>query len=374
MQKTLEIVIVAGGTGGHVIPGLAIAELLRQQGVLVRWIGAVQGIENRLVPQAGLALEHIKIAGLRGKNILTYVKFPFGLIRAVLQSCRSLKRTRPAAVLAMGGYVSGPVGLAARLCNIPLFLHEQNSIAGMTNRWLAPSARIIFSGFPNSLSRFPQWQFIGNPLRAAIISNLNSSPAKDQQESTTNNSCEKLNRKLRILVIGGSLGAQALNQCLPKALASFAEQERPEVWHQSGANHIEQCRTFYQEQNIAPYRLDSFIDDMAAAYTWADVVVSRAGALTVSELAAAAKPSILVPFPHAVDDHQTANAQYLVNVGAALLLPQSQLDAQSLAKALQNLFDSQRLQRMSNAARAALPHDAGPKMVTAILDSLKFND
>ncbi|MCW9025168.1 MAG: undecaprenyldiphospho-muramoylpentapeptide beta-N-acetylglucosaminyltransferase [Gammaproteobacteria bacterium] len=338
-----RILIMAGGTGGHVFPALAVAEHLRQQGVKVSWMGTHRGLESRLVPAAGFDMEYISVNGLRGKGILSWLLAPYKLSLALFQSLQVCRRLRPQAVLGMGGFVTGPGGLAAWLLDQPLLIQEQNAIAGLTNRLLSRIANKVMSAFPGAFRSSTKVEITGNPVRDAII-NMKA-PEKRFAEH---------NGPLRLLVIGGSLGAQALNEILPYALKQIPEAQRPDVWHQTGANKQTQTKVDYEKAGIQAH-IDEFIDDMAAAYSWADLVICRAGALTVSEVAAAGLGSILVPYPYAVDDHQTANANYLVNVGAAKLLPQSTMTVESLQLSLIELLDKGRdgLLAMAQSAHAA---------------------
>ena len=339
MSAVPPVLIMAGGTGGHVFPALAVARELMARGVPVVWMGTHQGLEATVVPAAGIPIEWVSVAGLRGKRFGRLLRAPFMLARAGWQALRIVARLRPRAVLGMGGFVTGPGGVAARLLGCPLCIHEQNAIAGMTNRWLARIATRVMTAFPDS---FPagRAQITGNPVRPEIA----DLPAPTERLAGRSG-------PLRLLVVGGSLGAQALNETLPAALARLAPEQRPQVRHQVGAHKLEQAQVAYAAAGVEA-ELMPFIDDMAAAYGWADLVLCRAGALTVSELAAAGIASILVPYPHAVDDHQTHNAGFLVDAGAALLVSQSQLSAERLADMIASLTtDRGRLVQMAEAAR-----------------------
>ena len=326
-----RLLIMAAGTGGHVYPALATAEILQQQGWQVEWLGTDRGIEARLVPAAGLVLHCIDIVGLRGKGRMSLLWAPWRLVKSFLQALRLLRQYRPHCVLGMGGFVAGPGGLATRVLGIPLVLHEQNAIPGLTNRLLRPIASRTLQAFAGSF-KDPAVVTVGNPLRANIRA-------------------EKVAHEgLRILVVGGSLGALVLNQMLPQALTLLASGEQPEVWHQTGPKHLEVTLDCYSKAKVSA-RVEAYIEDMAQAYAWADLVICRAGALTVSELAGAGKAAILVPYPHAVDDHQTANAQVLVQAGAAILLPQTQLTALGLSQQLNTIqADMSVLNTMAKAA------------------------
>jgi UDP-N-acetylglucosamine--N-acetylmuramyl-(pentapeptide) pyrophosphoryl-undecaprenol N-acetylglucosamine transferase len=288
------VLIMAGGTGGHIFPGIAVAQELRARGVPVVWLGAVGGLETRLVPQHDLPIETIAIRGVRRKGIVTKLLLPVRLARAVFAARRIIKRHSPRSVLSMGGYAAAPGGLAARMLKIPLIVHEQNRIAGVTNKMLARHARRVLTGF---LGVFAQEQWVGNPVRAAIA----ALPAPATRYSARTGA-------LQLLVLGGSQGAQSLNSALPEVLRQRGAYDTVSVRHQSGEAHFEKARSAYQAAGIAA-NVVPFEKDMAAAYGWADLVICRAGALTLAELAAAGTPSILVPYPHAVDDHQTKNAE-----------------------------------------------------------------
>jgi UDP-N-acetylglucosamine--N-acetylmuramyl-(pentapeptide) pyrophosphoryl-undecaprenol N-acetylglucosamine transferase len=332
------IVIMAGGTGGHVFPALAIAARLRERGVAVSWLGTRRGIEAELVPQAGFDIDWISVAGLRGRGLVGWLLAPARLALALVQALAALRRRRPAAVLGLGGFASGPGGVAAWLLAIPLLVHEQNAVPGLTNRLLARLATRVMEGFPGTFPPACGAYPTGNPVRPEIA----ALPAPESRLADRGG-------PLRLLVLGGSLGAAALNAAVPVAAARLPD--RLDILHQSGRVKLEATRAAYAEAGVAA-RVEPFIDDMAAAYRWADLVLCRAGALTVAELAAAGVGAVLVPFPHAVDDHQTANAGYLVAAGAAELLPQSELDGARLAARLEALAgDRPRLLAMALAAR-----------------------
>jgi UDP-N-acetylglucosamine--N-acetylmuramyl-(pentapeptide) pyrophosphoryl-undecaprenol N-acetylglucosamine transferase len=310
------VLIMAGGTGGHIFPGLAVADELRAQGVPVAWLGAVGGMETRVVPAHDIALHTVAVGGLRGKGIATRLMAPLMLARALFASLALLRRLRPRCVLSMGGYVAGPAGIAARMAGIPLVVHEQNAVAGYTNRKLASFAKKVLTGFPNVL---PNGEWVGNPVRARIA----ALPAPADRLAARDG-------RPRLLVLGGSLGARTLNLALPKALAflrgrSDAIEAEPEIVHQTGERGLADAQAAYASAGIVHANVVPFIDDMAGAYEWADVVLCRAGALTVAELCAAGLEALLVPFPHAVDDHQTANARAMVDVGGARLVADATL-------------------------------------------------
>lgn len=336
----VRILIMAGGTGGHVMPALAVAEQLRTQGVEVSWLGTRRGLESRLVPRAGFPIDYISIGGLRGKGWVGWLLAPFRLTLALVQAGGVLVRRRPAAVLGMGGFVTGPGGVMSWLLRRPLLVHEQNAIAGLTNRLLAPLACRVMVAFP--ATRLGRGACItGNPLRTEITA------LEVPQTRYTSRS-----GRLRVLVIGGSLGARALNAVMPVALATLPDGVRPEVWHQAGNRLLEEARAGYTRAGLDA-RVEPFIDDMAAAYAWADLVVCRAGALTVSELAGAGVAALLVPYPYAVDDHQSANARYLSEADAAFLIPQRDLDVAALQRLLTELAGEQGRSRLAQMAMAA---------------------
>ena len=334
---------MAGGTGGHVFPALAVADELRERGVQVSWLGTRRGIEADVVPKAGISIDYIRISGLRGKGMLDLLYAPFKLIMALLQAIGVMRRVKPDAVLGMGGFVTGPGGIAAWLLRKPLLVHEQNAIAGLTNRLLRPFATRVMEAFPRSLAKALH---TGNPVRKTIAAlHEHSKPPVDAATKA----------KLKLLVVGGSLGARALNQVVPQAMAQMQEQQRPEIWHQTGKKLFEETEKLYQENQVSA-RVAPFIDDMAEAYQWADLIMCRAGAMTVAEIAIVGLASILVPFPFAVDDHQTSNARYLSDAGAAILIQQKDLTPSVVLDLLQSM-DVNRINAMSQAARKmALPH------------------
>lgn len=336
------ILIMAGGTGGHVFPGLAVADEMRGRGWNVVWMGAKTGMEAKLVPARGYPVEWIRAAALRGKGLLAKLLLPLHLLLGFWQSARAILRLKPDVVLGMGGYVAFPGGMMASLLARPLAVHEQNAIAGLTNRVLAGVADRKLAAFPDALAG-ADWT--GNPVRAEIAG-VAAPEARYAGRSGP----------LRLLVVGGSLGAQALNEALPRALALFPEAERPVVTHQAGEKHLEALHRHYAQAGVAG-ELVAFIEDMGRCYAQADLVICRAGAMTVSELAAAGVPGVLVPFPHAVDDHQTANARFLADRGAAVLLPQAELAPERLAALLRSL-DRAALLAMARKARALGKPDA----------------
>ncbi|RTL53117.1 MAG: undecaprenyldiphospho-muramoylpentapeptide beta-N-acetylglucosaminyltransferase [Rhodocyclaceae bacterium] len=335
------ILIMAGGTGGHIMPGLAVADHLRSLGWRVVWMGNPDGMEARLVPGHGFETAWVKFSALRGKGLVRKLMLPFNLLKGFWQARREIKKVRPDVVLGFGGFITFPGGMMAALSGIPVVLHEQNSVAGLANKVLAKFATRILTGFPNVL-KGGEW--VGNPVRQEIA-----------QLPTPTQRMAGRSGPLNILVVGGSLGAQALNEALPLALAQMPEGERPDVVHQSGEKHIEGLKAIYARAGVKG-RLVPFIEDMAGAYAWADLVICRAGALTIAELSAAGVASVLVPFPYAVDDHQTGNAQFLSRVGAAVLLPQTELNPDTLTL-LRNMNRGQLLE-MGEKARALAKPDA----------------
>ena len=329
--------IMAGGTGGHIIPALAVADHLRDQGWRIVWMGNPEGMEARMVPARGYEFAPVRFAALRGKGLLRKLLLPVNLLRGFAEAWRQLKRWQPDVVLGMGGFITFPGGMMAALRGVPLLLHEQNSVAGLANKVLAPVADRILTGFPNVLK---SGEWVGNPVRAAIAA---------LPEPTVRLAGRGDDEPLHLLVVGGSLGATALNECVPRALALLTQSERPLVIHQAGEKHIDGLRRAYTDAGVSGQLLP-FIEDMAGAYAWADLVICRAGAMTVAELAAAGVASILVPFPHAVDDHQTVNARFLAAAGAAILLPQSALTPERLAELRR--MPRQQLLQMAEKARA----------------------
>ncbi len=350
------VLIMAGGTGGHVFPALAAAESLRARGVEVQWLGTRRGIEARLVPEAGIPIHYLSVSGLRGKGLRDRVRGVVNLLASLLAALQLLRRLRPRCVLGMGGFTAGPGGLAAWLLRRPLVIHEQNAVAGTTNKLLAPLARVVLQGYPIALGG-RRGRHIGNPVRADIV----QLPAPEQRAVGNRGA-------LRLLVVGGSLGAKPINDLLPAVLAAMPADRRPSVRHQSGRQHLEAVQATYQQLGVA-VEVSAFIDDMPATYAWADLVLCRAGALTVAEIAAAGVASILVPLPHAIDDHQTANARWLADNGAAELLPQAEMTQERLAALLQTFDgDRPRLLAMANAARAVAKTDAADQVAQTCLE------
>ena len=345
MRAVPPILIMAGGTGGHVFPALAVADELRARGIPVIWLGTQAGIEARLVPQAGYTIEWLSITGWRGKGMINTLLAPARLIVACYQALLVLLKRKPCAVLGMGGFASGPGGLMAWLLRKPLLIHEQNAVAGLTNSLLSIVASEVMEAFPGALGK--KARYVGNPVRKDII-DLPSPELRLANHDAA----------LRVLVIGGSLGAVRLNELVPEAVSKIESAARPEVWHQTGLKNHNAAQARYKKFGVDA-RVDAFIDDMAAAYAWADVVICRAGAMTVFELAAAGVASILVPYPYAVDDHQTVNAEYLEKVDAAIVRQQKDMDAEWLKSTITELTQQRdRLLRMAKSARSQAKPDA----------------
>ncbi|HKY92179.1 MAG TPA: undecaprenyldiphospho-muramoylpentapeptide beta-N-acetylglucosaminyltransferase [Nevskiaceae bacterium] len=348
----MKFVIMAGGTGGHVFPALAVAHELRRRGHEVVWMGAPDSFEARTVPPQGFPIEFVRVTGLRGKGAMTLLGAPLKLLRAVIEAGRILARHRPVAVLGMGGFASGPGGLAAWLKRVPLVIHEQNAAPGLTNRLLARIARVVLEAFPDT---FRGAQTVGNPVRAGFVE-LPSPAAR----------IGSVQRPARILVLGGSQGARALNERVPQALALIPVERRPVVRHQAGRT-LEIAQKAYAAAGVDG-TVEPFITDMPAAYAWADLVVCRSGASTVAELSASGSAALLVPFPFAVDDHQTRNGEYLVRCGAARLVQEADLTPARLAAELEDLLsDRPRLVAMGDAARGARWDGAAETIADACL-------
>lgn len=334
---------MAGGTGGHVYPALAVADYLRQHDVAVSWLGTRRGIESRVVPANGYTLIVTKVSGLRGKGIWRLVTAPFMILAAIIGTMAIVRRVKPDVVLGMGGFVSGPGGIAAWLSGIPLYIHEQNSILGMTNRLLAPFAKIVMQGFPETFRSGTKVRTTGNPVRTG----LTDLAEPEQRLGKHDSNC------LHLLVVGGSQGARVFNEVLPAALIRLQGQVNIDVWHQTGERNYSATVDNYAPLKGAYHlRIEPFIDDMAEAYNWADIVLCRAGALTLAEICAVGIASILVPYPYAVDDHQTANARYLSEYGCAVLLPETELVEGKLAAVLNEYAAAgEKLLHMAKLAR-----------------------
>jgi UDP-N-acetylglucosamine--N-acetylmuramyl-(pentapeptide) pyrophosphoryl-undecaprenol N-acetylglucosamine transferase len=337
-----RILIMAGGTGGHVFPALAVAEELRSRGWQVSWLGTRKGLESRVVPAQGFEIDWLSVAGMRGKGLLAKLTGVYHLLQACVQAHSILQQRQPNVVLGMGGFVAGPAGLMAKWLGIPLVVHEQNRIPGTTNRWLVKLATSkVLEAFPNSFAKSVQAICTGNPLRKTFLGLSEKTEWQPNSE-----------RALRILIIGGSQGAKVLNENVPEALAGF---NALDIKHQTGSAMRAEVAERYENLGLKAEVL-AFIDDMPSAYQWADLIICRAGAMTVSEVAACGLPAIFVPLLHAIDDHQTANARYLSEAGAALLLPQTELNAENLRKAVERTMTS--LTTMSQAAKSLARLDA----------------
>lgn len=354
VAKTL--LVMAGGTGGHIFPGIAVADELKAIGWKIHWLGTADRMEANIVPEHGYDISFINISGLRGKNLLATLVIPFKLIRSLIQARRVIKAVKPDVVLGMGGYASAPGGLAAWLSKIPLIVHEQNAAAGLSNRLLARIANKVCCAFPNAFNSDVDAEVVGNPLRASI----------GQQATVSDNLKKREQDHKNILVVGGSLGAQVLNNVMPDSFKLLSGgDENYCIWHQTGKNNKAKVVKSYEQEDIdsGKVKITEFITDIATAYQWADVVICRAGALTVSELAMAGTPAIFVPLPHAVDDHQTKNALYLVDSDAAKLLPQAKLTSESVTKLITELFERpETLADMAKASLNAANSDASQKV------------
>ncbi len=341
-QGNRPILIMAGGTGGHIYPALAVADCLRDRGIPLLWLGTKTGLEAKIVPEKGYQLLTINISGLRGKGFLRWIIAPLSIFMAVAQSIILFINHKPIAVLGMGGFASGPGGIAAWLMRIPLCVHEQNAVAGLTNRLLAPLARIVMEAFPNTFRSSINARVTGNPVREEIVE---IATPEDRFQGRADN-C------LRVLVVGGSLGARALNEVVPDALSILGDEINFQIKHQTGDSHLDSTKARYQSLNIS-VEPQAYIEDMAAAYEWSDLVLCRAGAMTVAEIAAAGVAAILVPYPFAVDDHQTANAHYLSRQGGAVLIQEAELNGQGLARLFRDFSrDRDGLLRMAKISRS----------------------
>ncbi|OOF59896.1 undecaprenyldiphospho-muramoylpentapeptide beta-N-acetylglucosaminyltransferase [Rodentibacter myodis] len=352
MNKQKKLLVMAGGTGGHVFPAIAVAQTLQKQGWQICWLGTKDRMEAQLVPKHGIPIHFIQISGLRGKGVKALLTAPFAIFRAVLQAKKIIQEEKPNAVLGMGGYVSGPGGVAAKLCGVPIILHEQNAIAGLTNKWLAKIATRVLQAFPNA---FPNAEVVGNPVRQALF-----------QMPTPEARFANRGEKLRVLVVGGSQGARVLNQTLPQVVAQLAD--KLEVRHQVGKGSVENVTALYGE-NAPQVKITEFIDDMAQAYAWADIVICRSGALTVCELAAVGVPAIFIPFQHK-DRQQYLNAKYLADVGAAKIVEQADLTAEILVNYLQH-FTRDELLQMAVKAKAMSAPLAAQRVAEVIIENAK---
>ncbi len=344
-MQNKTVLLMAGGTGGHIFPALAVAQSLQKRGHRVVWLGSEDSMEERLVPQYGITLETIPMKGIRGKGLIRKLTMPFMLIKCVQAAKKVIRKHNIDAVAGFGGFVTFPGGLAAKLLRVPIIVHEQNAVAGLANKRLAKWATRVLYAFPKA---FPVHRngLVGNPVRADIA----TLPEPQQRFSQRSG-------RLKIAVIGGSLGAQALNRLLPEAFSLLPEEQHPELLHQCGRGQAASVQNDYDARGIHAKCCD-FVEDMTAVYRDSDILICRAGALTIAELTAAGVGALLIPFPHAVDDHQTANARYMVSAEAGLLLPQAQLDAAKLAAVIANLNREGCLKWAQNARKLALPHSA----------------
>lgn len=357
-MNSRRFLMMAGGTGGHVFPALATAQMLQARGHQVFWLGSAGGMEERLIGDTDIPLSTITISGLRGKGRMALLAAPFRLVRGLFQAVRVVRRVRPDCVIGMGGFVTGPGGVAAWLAGKPLLVHEQNAIAGLTNRILARLAGTVLEAFPGSFGARVVTRCTGNPVRPDVA----ALAAPEQRLAGRAG-------PVRLLVLGGSLGALVVNQTVPEALARLPAEQRPVIRHQCGERHLEVTREAYKAAGVEA-DVQPFIKDMAEAYGWADLVLSRAGALTIAELCAAGVGAILVPFPHAVDDHQTHNAGYMVKAKAALLMPQQKLTVDVLSELLTDLVsDRDRILSMAEAARGLARPDATERVVNYCLEA-----
>ncbi|OZG71988.1 undecaprenyldiphospho-muramoylpentapeptide beta-N-acetylglucosaminyltransferase [Hahella sp. CCB-MM4] len=360
MSKTF--LVMAGGTGGHVYPALAAAEALRQNGARVVWLGSAGGMEERIIGNTDIPMQLLSIGGLRGKGVMTLIKAPLNLLRALWQAYKVYRREHPDCVLGMGGFAAGPGGIVAMLTRTPLVIHEQNAIAGMTNRWLAKWAKTVLQAFPGAFTGKEivgkdKVHTVGNPVR---------------QELTTLASPKERgigSRRPTVVVLGGSRGAQALNEIVPAAMAKIEEHDRPAVIHQAGAGKEESCRALYEQSGVDAQVFD-FLHDMRDIYEKADLVICRAGALTLTELTAVGVGAILVPYPYAVDDHQTANARYLEQAGAAIIFQQAELTVDKLASSISQLLaQPERLLDMADKANQLAQPEATQSVVRYCLEA-----
>jgi UDP-N-acetylglucosamine--N-acetylmuramyl-(pentapeptide) pyrophosphoryl-undecaprenol N-acetylglucosamine transferase len=341
-MRDKNILIMAGGTGGHIYPALAVADHLKENGFNLFWLGTDKGLEKNVVPEHGYPLLKINVAGVRGKGIVRLLITPIMLLVALIQALMIMIKIRPVAVLGMGGFASGPGGIAAWLMRIPLLIHEQNAIAGLTNRLLAPFAVSVMAAFPDAFKESEKMIVTGNPVRIDIT-NL---PVPEKRSISHDT------KAVKVLVLGGSLGAKALNDVIPQTLSALSDDYQVEVKHQCGERHYSITNAAYDNSNIEA-EVTAFIHDMATAYAWADIVICRAGALTIAELAACGIGSILIPFPYAVDDHQTANANYLSSEGASILIQETQFNVEKLKEVLLQLLHApEQLLQMAIKARS----------------------
>ncbi len=357
MSDVKKVIVMAGGTGGHIYPALACAQSFKEKNIAVEWLGSKGGMEEKLVPEHDITMHSLSIKGVRGKGVVGLLAAPFRILHAIGQAIAVLQKTKPDVVLGMGGFVAGPGGVAARILGIPLVIHEQNAVAGTTNKLLAKIASLKLQAFDGAL---PKGITVGNPIRGDIL--------KQQVRASRDGSA----RPLRLLVVGGSLGAKAINDVMPQVLRSWSFSQRLDVWHQTGVKNFDDVSNLYKDAQ-AEARVDAYLDNMDQAYYWADIVLCRAGAMTVSELAIAGLPSILVPYPYAIDDHQTENARYLEKVGGAYLLPQPQLTCEKILSLLSMFVEGEdTLLKMGAQAKAVAHPDATRDVVAHCLRLMKL--
>lgn len=354
MSNLKKVLIMAGGTGGHVFPGLAVAKKMHDFGIEVHWLGTQKGLESRVVPEANFPIHYISITGLRGKGFKELLKAPFRLLVAIKQAKKIIQKINPDIVIGMGGFASGPGGIASRLLKKPLVIHEQNAKAGMTNRWLSKVAKKVLQAFPNTFPEAIQAETIGNPVRAEIA-NLKPPVTRFAERQSP----------MHLLVVGGSLGASAINELVPQALALIPEELRPKVCHQTGEKHLAATQLAYEAAGVSA-ELIPFISDMSSAYEPQDLVLCRAGALTISELCAVGIGAILIPYPFATDDHQTMNGNFMAEKGAAILIQQKDLTPERLAALIKDFsVNREKCFAMAKAAYALKQKDAAIKVLTA---------
>ena len=349
-KQPKKFLLMAGGTGGHVFPALALARKLKDDGFSVEWIGSEGGFEAPYVQAENIPLHSISIKGLRGKGALSWLKAPLKLVRAIAQARKVVKKIKPDCVVGMGGFAAGPGGIAAWMSGTPLLIHEQNAVAGVTNRVLFYFSKRVLQAFPNAFGKQNEkLRTTGNPVRKELTKIAEYEERKSELTGS---------KPIHLLVLGGSQGAASINQTVPVAIKEMGDNPMPDIWHQAGRGKDQETRTLYEEMGVDA-KVECFIDDMAAAYAWADLVICRAGALTIAELSAVGVASVLVPYPHAVDDHQTMNAEYLQSVGAAIVVQQKDMDKTSLGKLIsQFCADPQQLKIMAGKARSVAMPDA----------------
>ncbi|GAB3482574.1 undecaprenyldiphospho-muramoylpentapeptide beta-N-acetylglucosaminyltransferase [Marinomonas epiphytica] len=356
MSDLKKVAIMAGGTGGHIYPALACAHAFTDRNVEVQWLGSKGGMEEKLVPEQGFKMHTLSIKGVRGKGVLGLIAAPFRILHAIGQAVAILQKMKPDVVLGMGGFVAGPGGIAAKLLGIPLVIHEQNAIAGTTNRLLAKVANVKLQAFDQALDGA---MHVGNPIRKDILRQLHRPSRLDKA------------RPLKLLVVGGSLGAKAINDLVPQLLSQWPHSQRLDVWHQTGVRNHQEVMSQYAQLEVEA-RVEPYLENINQAYYWADMVLCRAGAMTVSELAVAGLPAIFVPYPHAIDDHQTANARYLEKVGAAYLLPQPELNVEKVMALLTELIENdEKLLEMGDKAKMVAHPNATQDVVMHCLRLMK---